>query len=209
MHKGLIKYLNEKRIFDGAKTTSVYHGFMKVGKSWTYIYLLPHPRYWNSIKNHDLHLKDLWKVCINTNPYELWLVDFLNYLEEKDVNPQIHENPLELEGFRNLIFDHDSNISISNISVLRECKPFLEKVKEFDINDITALLRSWPKEMNKWNSYLSDKNAGKKIDLIIDEHFDKNSFDWTRNIVKLGFQKLYIYSKYYDLYLKFKKEKEE
>lgn len=201
IEKGYLKYYSKKIVFDGKKNIYAYHGFVKIDNWWTYIYFLPHPSYWDRINNQETSLKELWKICWNTFPYEIWLTEFLNYLENIGEHPVLSKNPLNEKNIRKEIFTHNQEfINISNISFFKNHNKELQLIKSFDINDMTAVLKCFNPEFDsdKFKNYLTDKNNGLSMNDIIERNFDKETFDWSYNIVKMGLQTLYIYSKYFD-----------
>jgi hypothetical protein len=143
----------------------------------------------------------LWKVCNNTFPYEIRLIDFLNYLESLGKNPKLSENPLIEDNVSSTIFTHNQEfINISNVSFFHQFSKELQSIKDFDLNDMTAILKCYTPifDKEKFENYLKDKKSGMSIDDIVKRNFDMETFDWSYNIGKIGLQKLYIYSKYYE-----------
>jgi len=199
--KGYLKYYSKKIVFDGKKNIYAYHGFVKIDNWWTYIYFLPHPSYWNRINNKKTTLEELWKICRNTFPYEIWLTEFLNYLEKIGKHPVLSEKPLSEKNIRKEIFTHNQEfINISNISFFQNHNKELQLINEFDINDMTAILKCYDPQFDreKFKNYLRDKKNNLSTTDIINNNFDKESYEWSYNIVKIGLQKLYIYSKYFE-----------
>lgn len=204
---GMIKYLNKKSVFDGKKTITAYHGFVNFGGWWSYIYLLPHPSYWNRIENREEVLNQLWKISWNTYPYEIYLTDFLNYLMSIGKTPVLSEDPLNEKNMRSMIFSHDAKIiSISNISTLQGLTRFLKRIDDFDLFDITSVIRfSFPGfEFTGFEQYLIDRNQGLSKENIIEKYFEKETFEWSYHIARIGLQRLYIYARYSDEYIEYK-----
>lgn len=199
--KGFLKYYSKKTVFDGKKNIYAYHGFIKIDNWWTYIYFLPHPSYWNRINNQETSLKELWKICWNTFPYEIWLTKFLNYLENIGKHPVLSENPLNEKNIRKEIFTHNQEfINISNISFFQNHNKELQLINDFDINDMTAVLKCYEPQFDreKFENYLRDKKNNLSKTDTINNNFDKESYEWSYNIIKIGLQKLYIYTKYFE-----------
>ena len=205
---GMIKYLNKKSVFDGKKIITSYHGFVNFGGWWSYIYILPHPNYWNRINNQKEVLDQLWDICINTYPYEIYLTDFLNYLVSIGKIPILSEEPLNEKNMRSEILNHDvKKISISNISIMQNYYKFIEGIYDFDLFDITAVISLSFKGFKSEDieNYLNDKDEGIIQEKIIERNFKKKTFEWSYNIAKIGLQRLWIYKNYKDDYVEYKK----
>lgn len=208
MKNGMIKYLNKKSVFDGKKTITAYHGLVNFGGWWSYIYLLPHPSYWNRINNREEVLDQLWKICINTYPYEIYLTDFLNYLVSIGKTPILSEEPLNEKNMQSEVFNHDvKKISISNISAMQDYHKLLQSIDSFDLFDITAVIRLSFKgfESKGFKQYLIDKKKGGNQEKIINKNFEKKTFEWSYHIARIGLQRLWIYKNYRNDYVEYKK----
>lgn len=204
--KNMIRYLSEKSVFNGNEWIKVYHGFVNYGNWWSYTYFLPETLKWVKINNKEETLKQLWKICSNIYPYEIRLTDFLNYLIENGETPSLSENPLDEKNIRVELFAHDiEKINISNVSFFKNRLNYFENIDDYDIFDLTAINRCSlsMNGMEIFQEYLIDKKSGLSNDKLIEKYFDKEEYDWSYFITKIGLQKLFIYTKYLNEYTKY------